>query len=121
MEPSGRWLARIARAPLVAFDTETTGLDPMTRAAGGHVACAEPGGRAYMPLAHHYAGAPEAARAWRRALALLQPWLEDAAQAKVGQNLKYDAHIFANHGIQLARRAARHAAASPTCWNRTTP
>ena len=69
----------------------------------------EPGDAAYLPLAHRYAGAPE--QLDRDAvLARLKPWLEDARRAKLGQNLKYDTHVLANHGIRLARRRARHAA-----------
>ncbi len=56
---------------------------------------------AYLPLAHEYPGAPEQLGA-ERALALLKALAEDAARAKVGQNLKFDAHILANHGVRLA-------------------
>ena len=61
----------------------------------------EPGRAAYVPLAHDYLGAPE--QLDREAvLAQLKPLLEDAQRAKVGQNLKYDASVLANHGIALA-------------------
>ncbi|HKI65408.1 MAG TPA: DNA polymerase I, partial [Burkholderiales bacterium] len=56
---------------------------------------------AYLPLAHEYPGAPPQLGV-ERALELLRPWLEDATRAKVGQNLKFDAHILANHGVELA-------------------
>jgi len=52
-------------------------------------------------LGHHYAGAPQQL-ALDDALARLKPWLEDASKPKCGQNLKYDRHVFANHGITLA-------------------
>jgi DNA polymerase-1 len=54
----------------------------------------------YLPLAHHYPGAPEQI-GFDRALEILRPWLESDAHKKLGQNLKYDQHIFANHGIAL--------------------
>jgi len=93
-------LATLERAPLVGFDTETTGLEPMlARLVGMSFACGDTA--AYLPLAHEYPGAPEQLGA-ERALALLKHWLEDAARAKVGQNLKFDAHILANHGVSLA-------------------
>ena len=94
------WLKLLDGAALVAFDTETTGLDPLTAQLVGMSFCAEPGRAAYLPLAHNYAGAPPQLGV-ERALALLRPWLEDAARPKLGQNLKYDEHVLANHGVQL--------------------
>ncbi len=94
------WLKVIDAAALVAFDTETTGLDPLTAQLVGMSFCAEPGRAAYLPLAHNYAGAPRQLGV-ERALALLRPWLEDAAKPKLGQNLKYDQHVLANHGVAL--------------------
>src|SRR5487761_2148373 len=94
------WLQVIDAAPLVAFDTETTGLDPMTAQLVGMSFCAEPGRAAYLPLAHNYAGAPHQLGV-ARALELLRPWLEDAAKPKLGQNLKYDQHVLANYGVRL--------------------
>ena len=100
-EPALRGLIeRLESADLVGFDTETTGLEPMlARLVGMSFACG--GTAAYLPLAHEYPGAPEQLGA-ERGLALLKPWLENASRAKVGQNLKFDAHILANHGVQLA-------------------
>jgi DNA polymerase-1 len=94
------WLQRLDGAALVAFDTETTGLDPLTAQLVGMSFCAEPGRSAYLPLAHNYAGAPRQLGV-ERALALLRPWLEDVDKSKVGQNLKYDQHVLANHGVRL--------------------
>ncbi len=94
------WLKLIDAAALVAVDTETTGLDPMSAQLVGMSFCAEPGRAAYLPLAHAYAGAPRQLGV-ARALALLRPWLEDAGKPKLGQNLKYDEHVLANHGIAL--------------------
>jgi len=94
------WLSVLDRADLVAFDTETTGLDPLTAQLVGMSFCAEPGRAGYLPLAHNYAGAPQQLGV-ARALELLRPWLEDAARPKLGQNLKYDQHVLANHGVRL--------------------
>jgi DNA polymerase-1 len=96
-----RWLARIAGAALVSVDTETTSLDPFVAELVGVSFAIEPGEAAYLPIAHRYAGAPEQI-GFERALALLKPWLEDGAKRKVGQNVKYDQHVFANHGVRLA-------------------
>jgi DNA polymerase I len=94
------WLKLLDAAALVAFDTETTGLDPLTAQLVGMSFCAEPGQAAYLPLAHNYAGAPRQLGV-ERALALLRPWLEDADKPKLGQNLKYDQHVLANHDVAL--------------------
>jgi len=94
------WLRLLDSAALVAFDTETTGLDPLSAQLVGMSFCAEPGRAAYLPLAHSYAGAP-AQLGMARALTLLRPWLENAERPKLGQNLKYDQHVLANHGVRL--------------------
>jgi DNA polymerase-1 len=93
------WLARMEEAALVGFDTETTGLEPMTATLVG-MSFAFGEEAAYLPLEHQYPGAPEQIGA-ARALELLKPWLESAAHRKVGQNLKFDAHVLANHGVRL--------------------
>ncbi|MBU1214024.1 MAG: DNA polymerase I [Gammaproteobacteria bacterium] len=94
------WLAKLMEAKLVSIDTETTGLDPMAAQLVGISLSITPHAAAYIPLAHHYPGAPEQI-AFDRALEILKPWLESDAHKKLGQNLKYDQHIFANHGIAL--------------------
>ena len=99
------WLARIAAAELTCVDTETTSLDPQAAQLVGISLSVEPHRAAYLPLAHRYAGAPEQLP-FDATLARLKPWLEDPARAKVGQNVKYDMHVLANHGIAL--RGARH-------------
>ena len=58
------------------------------------------GAAAYIPLAHRYPDAP-AQLPRDEVLALLKPWLEDATKPKLGQHVKYDRHVFANHGIQV--------------------
>ncbi len=96
-----RWVAAIARAPLVCFDTETTGLDPLQARIVGLSFAIEPGRAAYIPLAHTYAGAPQ--QLPRDAvLARLKPWFENVQAGKLGQNVKFDQHMLANHGIALA-------------------
>ena len=99
-EALDRWIEKIKSAPLVCVDTETTGLDPMTSKIVGVSLSVEPNRGAYIPLAHHYAGAP-AQLDFDQTLARLKLLLEDPAIKKLGQNLKYDQHIFANHGIHL--------------------
>jgi DNA polymerase-1 len=99
------WLARLNAAALVALDTETTALDPLQARLVGLSFCLEPGQAAYLPLAHNYAGAPEQLPL-AATLAQLKPWLESPSHKKVGQHLKYDRHVFANHGIALAGIAA---------------
>ena len=93
-----RWFAKLQQAELVAVDTETTGLDALVAELVGISFAVEAGEACYIPVAHR-TGEAHLDRAW--VLARLLPWLEDASKAKVGQNLKYDAHIFANYGITL--------------------
>jgi DNA polymerase I len=95
------WLAKITAAPLVSVDTETTSLDPLRARLVGISFAIEQGHAAYLPLAHRYTGAPQQLDL-EVVLAKLRPWLEDARKPKLGQNLKYDRHVFANHGIRLA-------------------
>ncbi|HUO43680.1 MAG TPA: DNA polymerase I [Burkholderiales bacterium] len=99
------WLKKISAAGLTSLDTETTGLDPLRAQLVGISFAVEPASNkteaAYLPLAHRYAGAP-AQLDFDATLAKLKPWLEDARAAKLGQHLKYDTHVFANHGITLA-------------------
>ena len=95
-----RWLAKIEAAELVAVDTETTSLDEMRAQIVGISFSVTPGEAAYIPLAHIYSDAPE--QLPRDAvLARLKPWLQDAAKKKLGQHVKYDRHVFANHGIEV--------------------
>lgn len=93
-----RWLDRIAAAPLTAIDTETDSLDAMRAAIIGISLSTAPGEAAYVPLRHSYAGVPDQLPAGE-VLERLKPWLEDATKKKLGQNVKYDSHVFANAGI----------------------
>jgi DNA polymerase-1 len=93
------FVRKLEQAKLVGFDTETTGLEPMlAKLVGMSFAFGDTAW--YLPLAHEYPGAPEQIGA-ERALAILRPWLESERHRKVGQNLKFDAHILANHGVRL--------------------
>ena len=94
------WLSRLEAAPLVALDTETQSLDPMRARLVGLSFAVGPHAAAYVPLGHRYPGAP-AQLALETVLATLRPWLENPARRKLGQNLKYDKHVLANHGIRL--------------------
>ena len=94
------WLVRLEAAELFAFDTETTSLDYMVAEVVGVSFAVEPGAAAYVPLAHDYPGAPDQLNR-DAVLEALRPLLEDAKTAKVGQHLKYDANVLANHGITL--------------------
>ncbi|MDX9707602.1 MAG: DNA polymerase I, partial [Azospira sp.] len=96
-----RWLAKIETAGLTALDTETSSLDPFAARIVGISFAVAPGEACYIPLAHRYAGAPDQLPR-DEVLARLKPWLESARHAKLGQHLKYDQHVLANHGIALA-------------------
>ncbi|MDO9007072.1 MAG: DNA polymerase I [Thiobacillus sp.] len=94
------WIARLTAASAYALDTETTGLDPMQAELVGMSFAIMPGNAAYLPLGHSYAGVPaQLDRA--AALAKLKPLLENPEPRIIGQNLKFDRHIFANAGIAL--------------------
>jgi DNA polymerase-1 len=95
------WLARIRAAPLVSLDTETTSLDPLQARLVGMSFAVSPGEAAYLPVGHCGTGAP-AQLPLEAVLAELRPWLESDRAAKVGQHLKYDMHVLANHGVALA-------------------
>ncbi len=99
------WLQQLRAAALFAFDTETTSLDYMQARIVGVSFAVTPFEAAYVPLAHDYPGAPAQLDA-DAVLAALRPLLEDPRKAKLGQNLKYDMHALANHGITL--RGIRH-------------
>ena len=95
-----KWLALIDAAALTSLDTETTSLEPMTAQMVGISLSVEAGKGAYIPVAHRYAAVPEQLPL-DLVLGKMRAWLEDPAKPKVGQNLKYDSHIFANHGVTL--------------------
>ncbi|MAL95046.1 MAG: DNA polymerase I [Haliea sp.] len=95
------WMEKLEAADCFAFDTETTSLNYMEARIVGVSFAVEPGAAAYVPLGHDYLGAPEQLDR-EQVLTRLKPLLEDPQRAKLGQNLKYDANVLANHGIALA-------------------
>ena len=95
-----KWLKRLNKAKQFAFDTETTSLDYMKARVVGVSFAIEVGEAAYVPFAHDYPAAPDQLSE-QDVLGALKPLLEDENKQKIGQNLKYDAHVLANHGIAL--------------------
>jgi DNA polymerase I len=99
-EALDRWLAKLNDAPLTAFDTETTSLDPMAAQIVGLSFAITPHEAAYLPLAHRYPGAPDQLD-FKTTLEKLKPWIESDDKPKLGQNAKYDAHVLLNHEIRF--------------------
>ncbi len=95
-----KWMAKLSKAKFFAFDTETTSLDYREAVVVGVSVSVEAGSAAYMPFGHDYVGVPEQLSE-AAVLGALKPLLEDSTVKKVGQNLKYDKHVIANHGIDL--------------------
>jgi DNA polymerase I len=95
-----QWFKKLETAEIFAFDTETTSLDYSKAEIVGVSFAVEVGKAAYLPLAHNYPGVPDQlGRA--ETLEKLKPLLENPDKHKLGQHLKYDAHVLANHGITL--------------------
>ncbi len=94
------WLAKLQAAELVAFDTETTSLDAMRAEIVGLSFSVKAGEACYIPLTHSYGDAPKQLPI-EEVLAKLKPWFENPAIHKVGQHIKYDRHVMANHGIEV--------------------
>ncbi len=92
------WLEKIQQATLTCVDTETTGLDALRVSLVGISLAVSPGEACYIPLAHT-SNEDQLDKQW--VLNQLKPWLESEQYKKLGQNLKYDIHIFANEGIAL--------------------
>ncbi|MFW2422381.1 MAG: DNA polymerase I [Porticoccaceae bacterium] len=95
------WVDKLAGAELFAVDTETTSLNYMEAQLVGISLAIEPGTACYIPFGHDYLGAPMQLER-ETVLETLRPLLEDASKAKVGQNIKYDMSVLAEHGIALA-------------------
>ena len=94
------WLDKLKATDVFAFDTETDSLDYMVANLVGVSFATEEGVAAYVPVAHDYLDAPQQLdRDW--VLSQLKPILEDDNQAKVGQNLKYDASVLARYDIEM--------------------
>ena len=94
------WIDKLNTAELTALDTETTDLSPMLARLVGISFSVAPDEAGYVPVGHRYAGAPEQLPL-ARVLEKLRPWLESPERPKLGQCIKYDMHVFANHGINL--------------------
>ena len=94
------WLAKIHAAELTAIDTETDSLNALQAQLIGISLSVQPGEAAYIPLGHQGLDAVQQL-ALADVLAQLQPWLEDASKPKLGQHVKYDQHVLANHGITV--------------------
>ena len=97
-EQLSQWIKKIESSELTCVDTETTGLDALRVSLVGISLSTEPGVACYIPLAHT---TNEDQLNKQEVLEQLKPWLEGGQYKKLGQNLKYDIHIFANEGIQL--------------------
>ena len=95
-----RWVARIEAAELTALDVETDSLDPVRARLIGLSVSTAPGEAAYIPLRHDYAGAPDQLP-FEQVMDRLRPWLEDASAIKVGQNVKFDTHVFSLAGAEV--------------------
>jgi DNA polymerase-1 len=94
------WIERIKKAELIAFDTETTALDPMKAELVGLSLSVEPGRACYIPVGHDYPGAPDQLKR-NSVLGALKPILEDNKSPKVGQHIKYDMNVLSRYGIKV--------------------
>ena len=94
------WLQKLQNSQLIAVDTETTSLDYMVADLVGISLAVEAGEAAYIPFGHDYLGAPPQLSR-EMVLEAIKPILEDPQIKKVGQNLKYDTSVLAQHGIDL--------------------
>jgi DNA polymerase-1 len=100
MQQLDAWLARLEKSALIAIDTETTSLDYMKAEIVGLSFAVQTGEAAYLPLTHNYPNVPQQLNR-TDVLEKLRPLLESPTHLKVGQNLKYDYHVLANHGVML--------------------
>jgi DNA polymerase-1 len=94
------WLPRLREASVLAFDTETTSIDPMRAQIVGVSFAVEAGKAAYVPVAHDYPGAPTQLSR-DEVLGALKPIFEDASIAKLGQHAKYDINVLSTHGVDV--------------------
>ena len=93
-------LDKLAQADKIGIDTETTSLDAMNAALVGISIAFQAGEAVYIPVGHSLTAAPEQLDL-QDVLGRLKPHLENPALKKIGQNLKYDQHVFANYDIAL--------------------
>ena len=94
------WLEKLRNAELIAFDTETTSLDPMRAQLVGLSFSVEAGEACYIPVGHDYPGAPPQP-GLDETLQVLKPILENPAKPKIGQHAKYDCNVLSNYGIEV--------------------
>jgi DNA polymerase I len=94
------WLEKLGQAQLVALDTETTSLTEMQAQIVGISFSVKVGEGAYIPLTHDYPGVAQQLPI-KEVLNTLKSWLENSEALKIGQHIKYDRHVFANHGIEV--------------------
>jgi len=103
-----RYIAAAHERGQIAVDTETDSLDALTAALVGVSLAVDGAGACYIPLGHGAKGlALDDAQTSKqmpaeKALKLLKPLLEDPAVLKIGHNIKFDAHVFAQRGIKIA-------------------
>ncbi|WP_298934176.1 DNA polymerase I [uncultured Ruegeria sp.] len=106
-----KWIDQAYERGWVAVDTETTGLNEMIADLVGISLCTEPGEACYIPLIHRESASDdlfgsdalaEGQMPVDEALSLLKPMFEDPSMLKIGQNMKYDAKIFARYGVNVA-------------------
>ena len=90
-------IERLTRSSVIGLDTETTSLEPMKAQLIGISIAFSAGDAAYIPVAHTFAEQLD----WADIKSSLQPFLENPQLGKIGQNMKYDQHVFANHCIAL--------------------
>ncbi|MDO8953975.1 MAG: DNA polymerase I [Gammaproteobacteria bacterium] len=95
-----QWQQKIKVAKIMCIDTETTGLDAMRAKLVGVSFSIKAGEAAYLPLAHTYMGCPELLP-FDQTVAELKVILEDPSILKIGQNIKYDIKVLAQHGIEM--------------------
>lgn len=93
-------LDKLSQADTIGIDTETTSLDAMNASLVGISIAFQAGEAIYIPVGHSLTAAPEQIDL-QDVLGRLKPHLENPALKKIGQNLKYDQHVFANYGIAL--------------------
>ena len=94
------WIGKLQTANPLAMRLETTSLDYMAANIVGFAFAVEPGEAVYVPVAHDYPGAPSQLTL-DDVLRELRPLLENESLAKLGHNLKYEAHVLKRHGIEL--------------------
>ncbi len=95
-----KWLRKLESAKIISVDTETTGLNPHTASLVGISLSVAPGDACYIPLGHNYDDCPKQLDK-SSVLSKLKPILNNPKIQKVGQNIKYDMHVFAGEGVTI--------------------